>query len=189
MFNESRSCVQLRRVIIEVLLRFSLTTLPLTAAIQGGHPTHQWWRIGPVPDLIFGTVPESQLVRGLFMGSAEPAAQFAKRLRKRISLRSLLAAHEEVFGSQDNHGQAEKMSKAEATSSMNNIGLDLQLRMNRLHALPEGLEESAHGSLWGVRLKYLLIVELVFGSMIGVLLGMATYDTPVYWWIVHLLLG
>ena len=123
------------------------------------------------------------------MGSAEPAAQFAKRLRKRISLRSLLAAHEEVFGSKENHGQAEEMSKAETASSMNNIGLDLQLRMNRLHALPEGLKESSHENVWGVRLKYLLIVELVFGSMIGVILGMATYDTPVYWWLIHLLLG
>ncbi|POA78535.1 hypothetical protein C1890_09365 [Pseudomonas sp. DP16D-R1] len=128
-------------------------------------------------------------MRGLFMGSAEPAAQFAKRFRKRISLRSLLTAHEEVFGSKENHGQVEEMSKAETTSSMNNIGLDLQLRMNRLHALPEGLEESSHGSLWGVRLRYLLVVELVLGSMFGVILGMATYDTPVYWWIIHLLLG
>ncbi len=123
------------------------------------------------------------------MGSAEPAAQFAKRFRKRISLRSLLTAHEEVFGSKENHGQAEEMSKTETTSSINSIGLDLQLRMNRLHALPEGLKESSHGNVWGVRLKYLLIVELVFGSMIGVILGMATYDTPVYWWLIHLLLG
>lgn len=123
------------------------------------------------------------------MGSAEPAAQFAKRFRKRISLRSLLTAHEEVFGSKENHGQAEEMSKTETTSSINSIGLDLQLRMNRLHALPEGLKESSHENVWGVRLKYLLIVELVFGSMIGVILGMATYDTPVYWWLIHLLLG
>ncbi|MDI2144976.1 hypothetical protein KBJ94_23280 [Pseudomonas sp. ITA] len=123
------------------------------------------------------------------MGSAEPAAQFAKRFRKRISLRSLLRAHEEVLESKENHGQTEDMSNAETTSSMNNIGLDLQLRRNRLHALPEGLEESPRGNLWGVPLKYLLVVELVLGSMIGVILGMATYDTSVYWWIIHLFLG
>ncbi len=124
------------------------------------------------------------------MGSAEPATLIAKRLRKRVSLSSLISAHVEVTSSKANHGQIEEMIKAEATSSMNNIGLDLQLRSNRLGALPDGLKESSEGKyLWGVRVQYLLIVELVFGSMMGVILGMATYDTRVYWWMVHLLLG
>lgn len=124
------------------------------------------------------------------MGSADPAAHNAKRLRKRASLSSLISAHEAITGSKANHGQNEDMDNADATRSMNNIGLDLQLRSNRLHALPDVLKEQSEGRyLWGVRVQYLLIVELVFGSMMGVILGMATYDTRVYWWMVHLLLG
>lgn len=124
------------------------------------------------------------------MGSAGPVAHIAKRLRKRVSLSSLISAHGEVTGSRTDHGQIEEMDKANATGSMNNLGLDLQLRSNRLHALPEDLKEASEGkTLWGVRVQYLLVVELVFGSMMGVMLGMATYDTRVYWWMVHLLLG
>jgi hypothetical protein len=124
------------------------------------------------------------------MGSAEPTAHSTKRLRKQVRLSSLISAHEAVTGSKANYGQIEEMDKAGATSSANNIGLDLQLRSNRLHALPDVLKEPSEGKyLWGVRVQYLLIVELVFGSMMGVILGMATYDTRVYWWMVHLLLA
>ncbi|MBV7547494.1 hypothetical protein KW849_14475 [Pseudomonas sp. PDM26] len=124
------------------------------------------------------------------MGSAEPAAHITKRLRKRASLSSLISAHEAITGSNANHGQSEEMDKADASRSMTNIGLDLQLRSNRLHALPDVLKEQSEGKyLWGVRVQYLLIVEIVFGAMIGMILGMATYDTRAYWWMVHLLLG
>ncbi|MNR58585.1 hypothetical protein D3C85_1796190 [compost metagenome] len=59
-----------------------------------------------------------------------------------------------------------------------------------MHALPDALKAESEGKyLWGVRVQYLLIVEIVFGAMIGVILGMATYDTRAYWWMVHLLLG
>jgi hypothetical protein len=124
------------------------------------------------------------------MGSAEPAARIAKRLRKRVSLTSLLSAHGAITGSKANHGQNEEMDNADVSRSMNNIGLDLQLRSNRLHALPDALKEEVEGNyLWGVRVQYLLVVEIVFGAMIGVILGMATYDTRAYWWMVNLLLG
>lgn len=124
------------------------------------------------------------------MGSAGPTAKIAKRLRKRVSLRSLISAHEAVTSSKENHGQNEEMDKADATRSMNNVGLDLQLRSNRLHALPNAMKEGSKGKyLRGVRVQYLVIVEIVFGALIGVILGMATYDTRAYWWVIHLLLG
>jgi hypothetical protein len=124
------------------------------------------------------------------MGSAEEADHTAKSLRKRVSLRSLISAHEAIAGGKSTLEQIDKMATATAIDDKKMLGMDLKLRESRLQDFPDDLKGSwGHQDLWGVPVKHLVIVELVLGSLVGVLIGLSTYDTRLYWWVLQLLHG
>lgn len=124
------------------------------------------------------------------MGSAETAVQHDKPVRKRVSLRSLISARDEATGRKATLRHVEQMVTADAVKSMRVDGMELKLRDDRMIAFAEAIE-GAWGNqiLWGIPVRHLLIVELVLGSMAGVLIGMATYDTRAYWWALSLIQG
>ncbi len=124
------------------------------------------------------------------MGRAGVAVKHPKPLKVRVSLRSLVRAHEESTGSKATLGIIEEMVTADAVSSKRMASLDLLIPDGRWHRFAERLKRAWSGQLlWGVPIKQLLVVVMVIGALAGVLLGLATFDSRAYWRLIGLIPG
>lgn len=124
------------------------------------------------------------------MGSAGAAVQDQKRLRMGVPLRALTSEHEVSTDCKATLGIIEELVSADAISSKRMAHMDLLIPDGRLHTIAVRWKRAWRDqSLWGGGIKQLLVVEMVIGAMIGVLLGLATYDTRAYWWLLGLLPG